>query len=132
MDGVSLVNCDKVTIHKDSHGGMGAFASSHISKGELVEDGIVRRLNNCDGHENPHLFTWSNERPNTIWALVSGKAAFYNTIVRGEKPTVRVTRYFEEDRFEIHALKDIRRGEELTHEYLSKEWRKCFIDLNTK
>ena len=35
-------------------------------------------------------------------------------------------RFFNEDRFEIYAVKDIKAGEELTHTYKSLQWRECF------
>jgi SET domain-containing protein len=37
-------------------------------------------------------------------------------------------RYFDEDRFEIYALRDIQAGEELTHTYRSLKWRKVFVE----
>ena len=39
-------------------------------------------------------------------------------------------RFFDEDRFEIYARRDIEKDEELTHTYISLEWRECFSDLN--
>ena len=38
-------------------------------------------------------------------------------------------RDFENDTFVIRALRDIARGEELTHTYKSLHWRSCFSDL---
>ena len=55
----SLVNCSRVEVHADAHGGAGAFAACDIRKGEVVESGIVRVLTNVDGNENPYVFTWS-------------------------------------------------------------------------
>ena len=40
-----------------------------------------------------------------------------------------MTRIYDEDRFEIHATKDIEADEELTHRYKSLEWRECWDDL---
>ena len=42
----------------------------------------------------------------------------------------RMVRFFDEDRFEIYANRDIKAGEELMHTYISLEWRTCFADLN--
>ena len=41
-----------------------------------------------------------------------------------------MVRYFEEDRFEIYAVRDIKENEELTHTYKSLKWRKVFEPLN--
>ena len=51
---------------------------------------------------------------------------FYNT--HATDPNTEMIRYFDEDRFEIYALRDIEVGEELTHTYRSLKWRKCFVD----
>jgi len=50
-----------------------------IAAGGLVEYGIVRVLTNCDGNENPYVFTWSDVLPNVTWAIGSGASTFYNT-----------------------------------------------------
>ena len=65
---MSLVNCDKVYVKKCANG-VGVFAKNIIYTGELIETGIVRRVD-TDGHKNPYLFTWSEDR--TIWAFGSG------------------------------------------------------------
>lgn len=41
-----------------------------------------------------------------------------------------MVRFFDEDRFEIYAARDIEKDEELTHTYISLTWRTCFSDLN--
>jgi hypothetical protein len=40
-----------------------------------------------------------------------------------------MSRFFEENRFEIHATKDIKKGEPLTHTYKSLKWRGCWDEL---
>ena len=98
--------------------------------GELVEKGVMRRLpDGFDGNTCPYIFTWSTERPNKTWAMGSGCSAFYNTDKEGEANT-RMDRFFDEDRFEIYAARDIAADEELTHTYVSLKWRTCFSDLN--
>ena len=92
-------------------------------KGECVEWGIMRRLP-MDGNASTYVFTWSEDR--TVWATASGMAMFYNT--HATDPNTEMIRYFDEDRFEIYALRDIEAGEELTHTYRSLKWRKCFVD----
>ena len=124
----SFVDCSRVQIRNDSYGGAGAFAACFIKKGELVEKGIVRRLTNIDGNENPFVFTWSDSIPCTTWALGSGCATFYNTTTE-ENANTRMVRYFDEDRFEMYATRDIKIGEELRHVYKSKKWRRCFNDI---
>ena len=75
--------------------------------------------------QNPYLFTWSDNRD--VWAYASGCATFYNP---SKQPNVKMYRYFDEDRFTIIALQDIKKGDELMHTYRSLEWRECFKELN--
>ena len=127
----SLVDCSRVLVKPDPHGGAGAFAAVDIPAGGLVERGIVRRLTNCDGNENPFVFTWSDATPNTTWATGSGASTFYNTPFGEQAANTRMTRDFGADSFEIFATRDIAAGDELLHEYKSKAWRACFSDLRS-
>jgi hypothetical protein len=111
----------------------GAFASVDIKCGDLVENGIMRRLSDnenkaFDGMKNPFVFTWSEDIPNHTWAFPSGCAAFYNSGLEADTNT-RMVRFISEDRFEIYATRDIRVGEELTHTYKSLRWRSVFSSL---
>jgi hypothetical protein len=111
----------------------GAFARVDIKNGELVEIGLMRRLSDnnnksFDGMKNPFVFTWSDDLPNYTWAFASGCASFYNSGLEEETNT-RIVRYFDEDRFEIYATKDIDAGDELTHTYKSLQWRESFVPL---
>ncbi len=63
------------------------------------------------------------------WGMGSGCAPFYNTCKEGTANT-RMERFFDEDRFEIYATRDIAAGEELLHTYISLKWRTCFQELN--
>jgi len=117
------MDSSKAIVKPDAFGGQGAFAACDIKKGELVEYGIARRLP-LNGHESPYVFTWSDDR--TVWACCGGAAMFYNT--HPSNPNTEMTRFFNEDRFEIYALRDIKEGEELTHTYRSLKWRKCFVE----
>ena len=103
----NLVDCSRVYVNNDSFGGVAAFALCPIKKGELVESDVV---------------------PNTTWVLGSGCATFYNSTTK-EKANTHMYRFFDEDRFEIYATRDIMAGEELLHVYKSKKWRRCFRDL---
>lgn len=120
---MSLVLCDKVYVKRIVGKGLGVFASKDIIKGEMIERGIIKRID-ADGNTNPHLFNWSED--GTIWGFGSGCSTFYNT---SRSPNTKMLRYFDEDRFEIIALKDIKQGEELEHTYTSLEWRTAFKDL---
>lgn len=126
MSQLSLVCCKKVFVNRSvfENGGLGAFAACNIKQGELIEQGVAR-LVDCDGNNNPFLFTWSDDR--TKWAFASGCAPFYNTSLT---PNTEMYRDFSANTFQIYALKDINAGEELTHTYRSLTWRKCFTDLN--
>ena len=125
-------------------------AACDIQKGETVEYGIVRVLTNVDGNENPYVFTWSDDIPNTTWATGSGASTYYNTgpeeganthmcaaVERGgsqssahrkRTPLCRRERDFERCSFVITATRHIAAGEELLHVYKSKSWRTCFKD----
>jgi len=123
-----LVDCSKVLVKSDTYGGAGAFAATHIQKGEVVEKGIVRVLTNVDGNENPYVFTWSDNIPNTTWAIGSGASTFYNTADESVSNT-HMERDFTNNSFVITATKDIAEGDELLHVYKSKGWRACFQEL---
>ncbi len=122
---MSLVQCDKVHV-KDTGGikGLGVYANVNISSGDVVESGLARRVD-TDGNNNNFLFTWSEDK--TCWAFCSGCATFYNTSL---DPNTRMERDFENDTFAIYAIKDICKGDELTHKYRSLSWRLCFNELN--
>ncbi len=119
------VDCSKVYVDHSSHGD-GVFAAVDIAAGEIVERGIVRRLPaSFDGHDSPHVFTWSDDR--TSWAIGSGCSTFYNF---SPTPNTEMSRDFTKDTFEIRALRDIAQDEELRHTYKSLSWRQCFSGLD--
>ena len=123
----NLVDCSKVIVKKSAipGAGVGAYSICNIFKGDLVERGIARVLADIDGHINPFVFTWSDDDPNTTWAIVSGCATFYNTCSEENANTIML-RDFKRCIWEIIAIKDIKPGEELVHVYKSKKWRACF------
>ena len=121
---MSLIDCSKVIVKNTNTMGLGAFANQNIKRDDLIEKGVVRRID-TDGHKSPYLFTWSEDR--TVWAFASGCATFYNTSL---DPNTRFERNYIADTFEIYAQRDIKVGEELTHKYKSLEWRECFQELN--
>ena len=121
---MSLVDCSKVIVKNTNTMGLGAFINQNIKRGDLIEKGVVRRID-ADGHKSPYLFTWSEDR--TVWAFASGCATFYNTSL---DPNTRFVRNYITDTFKIYAQRDIKVGEELTYKYKSLEWRECFQELN--
>ena len=135
----SKVCCDQVYIKTSllSSPGVvfdGAFARKAFNDGELVEKGLMRRLSDnenrgFDGMKNMYVFTWSDEVPNYTWAAGSGCSPFYNTAKDGTANT-RMVRFYDEDRFEIYATRDIAADEELVHTYKSLGWRTVFKELN--
>ena len=119
------VDCSKVYVDHSLHGA-GVFAACDIAEDEIVERGIVRRLpDSFNGNDSPYVFTWSDDR--TVWAIGSGCSTFYNC---SESPNTEMIRDFENDTFEIRALRAIPEGEELRHVYKSLTWRSCFSDLH--
>ncbi len=121
---MGLVNCSKVYVDNSQYG-YGVFAKKNIKKGEIIETGLMCRMFNVDGNENPHLFTWSDDRK--TWAAGSGCLPFYNH-TNGE-PNMKKIGDLPNDKMTVVALKDIEEGEELVSQYYSASWRKCFQDL---
>ena len=119
------IDTSKVYMDKsETCGGLGVFAKQDISKDEVVEVGLMAKLQNVDGNENPHLFTWSDDRK--TWAIASGCLPWYN---HSDEPNVKKVGDLENDTMKIVALRDIKKGEELRNTYMSKEWRTCFKDF---
>lgn len=111
----------KGIIMKKCEYGWGVFTENFIPKDTLIERCIMCRLVNVDGNENPHLYTWSDDRK--TWAAGSGLSPFYNY---SENPNIQKKGDLPNDILEIYALRDIKAGEQLCNTYFSKEWRKCF------
>lgn len=135
---MTKIDCSKVFVDTSNFSTSdniidGVFAKVDIKRGELVEKGLMRRLSGSnnrafDGMKNPFVFTWSNNMPNYTWAIGSGCATFYNSGLESQT-NVEMIRFFDEDRFEIYATKDIKANDELTHTYQSLKWRDVFIPL---
>ena len=121
---MSKIDCSKVIVKESGEKGDGAYANCDIKQGDMVEYGIVRVID-IVGHNCPYVFTWSEDR--TLWAMGSGCSTFYNS---NRTPNTKFIRYFDENRFEVIALRDIQKGEELTHTYRSIDWRECFDKLD--
>lgn len=121
---MGLVNCSKVYIDKSKFG-YGVFAKQDLKAGEIIETGLMYRLVNVDGNENPHLFTWSDDRK--TWAAGSGCLPYYNH-TSGE-PNMKKVGDLVNDKMVVVALRDIKTGEELVSQYYSASWRKCFNNL---
>ncbi len=118
------VNCSKVYVDKSQYG-YGVFAKKDLVQGEIIETGLMMRMNNVDGNENPHLFTWSDDRK--TWAAGSGCLPYFNH-TSGE-PNMKKHGDLIGDTMVVVALRDIKAGEELVSQYYSASWRKCFSDL---
>lgn len=123
-ESMGLINCSKVYV-SDSKYGLGVFAKKFIKKNEIIETGVMYRLVNVDGNENPHLFTWSDDRK--TWAAGSGCLPYYNH-TSGE-PNMKKIGDLQADKMIVIALRDIEKDEELVSQYYSASWRKCFNDL---
>lgn len=121
---MGLVNCTKVYVAKSRYG-LGVFARQQIKVGEIIETGLMYRLVNVDGNENPHLFTWSDDRK--TWAAGSGCLPYYNHT--SEEPNMKKIGDLNNDTMIVVALRDIEPNEELVSTYYSAKWRKCFGDL---
>ena len=124
---MSLINCEKVYVSNSTVcDGLGAFAKGAFDTNDIIETGVAKVLTNCNGHENPVVFTWSDKIPNTTWAVTSGCAMFYNA---SNTPNTEMIRDFTRNTFTIRAIRPIQAGEELFHTYKSLRWRRCFQDI---
>jgi len=121
---MGLVNCSKVYIDNSPYG-YGVFARHNLKQDEIIETGLMCRMFNTDGNENPHLFTWSDDRK--TWAAGSGCLPFYNHT--SKEPNMKKVGDLQNDKMLIVAVKDIKAGEELVSQYYSASWRKCFKEL---
>ncbi len=117
------VDCAKVYVDQSKHG-RGVFARYHCRRGDVLETGLMIRLKNVNGHENPHLHTWSDDR--TVWGMPSGCIPFYN---HSSHPNVKKIGDLVNDTIIVVALRDIEAGEELRNTYYSSKWRECFVDV---
>jgi len=106
---------------KQGENGWGVYCNNDIKSGELIERAIMYRLKNVDGNENPHLFTWSDDR--TVWAGGTGFSPFYN---HSNDPNIIKKGDLDNDVLEYYAGRNIKKGEELVGAYFSKRWRTCF------
>ena len=121
---MGLINSSKVYVDK-SEFGLGVFAKQNFKVGEIIETGLMYRIVNVDGNENPHLFTWSDDR--SVWAAGSGCLPYYNHT--SSEPNMKKVGNLQADTMVVVALRDIKAGEELVSQYFSASWRKCFKDL---
>ena len=119
-----LIDCSKVYVKSTEKHGFGVFAKQAIKKNEILEIGLMYKLVNVNGHENPHLFTWSDDRK--TWAGASGCIPWYN---HSFEPNIKKVGDLVNDTIKIVALRDIKKDEELRNCYMSAKWRECFEDL---
>lgn len=124
-----MIDCSQVVARRDAYGGAGAFATRAFKKGDLIERGLVRVLP-VSGHESSYVFTWK-QGEETVYATGSGTSVLYNASLDGGENT-SVERFYEEQRFNIFASKDIEKDEELTHLYHGIDWRECFKPLGVE
>tara|TARA_R110002072_G_scaffold90045_1_gene201638 strand:+ start:240 stop:608 length:369 start_codon:yes stop_codon:yes gene_type:complete len=116
------ITCDQVYLG-ESPFGKGVFAKRNFLRGEIVETGIMTVMKNVCGVENPHLFTWSDDKK--TWAAGSGFLPFYNHADENEA-NIKKAGNLQNNTMVIYALRDIKKDEELRNTYHSKKWRKCF------
>jgi hypothetical protein len=125
---MSAIKCNDLVLLKSAIcDGYGVFSNKDYDATELIEMGVANVLVGVDGNKNQHLFTWSDERPNTRWAVLSGFAFYYNTSL---EPNCVMERDYVRNTFKFYALTPIAKGTELTHRYKSLSWRTCFAELH--
>ena len=114
------VDCSKVYIDKWEKG-LGVYAKEDLRVNDVVEIGTMMVMKNVDGNENPHLFTWSDDRK--VWSAGSGCLPFYNY---SSNPNIKKVGNLKNNTMKVIAIKDIKKGEHLCNTYFSKKWRTCF------
>ena len=118
-----------ISEHPQFYGSYGVFATKNIKSGEIIEWGMQRKIDNLDGANCPYVFTWNSCGKklisNNVWTTGSGNAIFYNSDIN---PNTRMYRFYNDYFFMIIANRDIKVGEELTHYYISSNWRDCFVN----
>ena len=123
------VNNTGTIITKESvivPGANGNFACKDFKRGECIDWGIAVVLNDYDINKTDALYTWSSHDKKTA-ASLSGPALFYNT--EGDKSNMQCVPYHKEKRYENYALRDIKKGEELTMRYDSMNWREAMKEV---
>ena len=125
---IDKINCNKVkcSISEIVKGERGVFSRVDLKKGECIEWGIASIIPNYDVRQNDKFFSW-DRKDRSVAATLSGCALYYNTL--GDKSNARCVPYHNENRFEIYALRDIKKGEELTIRYDSMNYRDGMTDL---
>ena len=126
---VNRVNNTGTIVTKESiivPGANGNFACKDFKKGECIDWGIAVVLNDYDINKTDALYTWSSHDKKTA-ASLSGPALFYNTM--GDRSNMRCVPYHKEKRYENYALRDIKKGEELTMRYDSMNWREAMKEV---
>ena len=119
----NMINCSKVTCKPSNivKGQKGVFANDKILKGDIIEWGVATIIDGINVQNNDIFYTWSLI-DRTKAATVSGCGLFYNTL--GDKSNARCVPYHSENRFEVYALRDIDKNEEITFRYDSMNYRK--------
>jgi len=126
-----IENHRSVTLPHPTWGGFGVFACEDIKAGQIVESGLMGKINGLHGDKCPYVFTWNStgkrftDGTENMWATASGNAMFYNS----DNPSnARMYRFYDHSRFLMVAKTDIKAGEEIMHLYVSSSWRKCFVE----
>ena len=126
---VNRINNTGTIITKESEivpGANGNFASKDLRKGQCIDWGIAVVLDGYDVNKTDALYSWNPKDKKTAAAL-SGAALFYNTM--GDNSNCRCVPYHKEKRYEMYALRDIKKGEELTIRYDSMNWRTAMKEV---
>lgn len=118
-----LVDCSDVYVKK-SGSGFRVYARRDFSPGEIIEKGIMYRVENGDWNSNPYVFTWSEDT--TVWACGSGCLPFYNHSVT---PNVLQKPDFVNDSVIVIALDEIKKDTELVNTYYAKKWGRSFQEF---
>jgi len=123
-----LINISKVRCGNSElvPGQKGVFANQDIKKGEIIEWGVATIIPGLDVTKTDNFYTWSTTN-RKLAATVSGCGLFYNTL--GDNSNARCVPYHSENRFEVYALRDIDKDEEITFRYDSMNYREGMSHL---
>ncbi len=104
--------------------GRGVFALTNIKKGEIIEVAPVvpvAKENVVESGEAPdgYLLNWDEENDDEMFCMPLGYIMLYN---HSDAPTMAMENDMEEYIITVKALRDIKKGEELTWDYSCEIW----------
>jgi uncharacterized protein len=125
-----IIQTGKIFVGKSKikGAGLGVFAAEKIKKGEVIEECPVLVMSGEDVELlrktklRQYYFMWEKDKPSIRLAkkvaVCMGWGAVYN---HSDNPNVKTAKDFKKETITFTALRDIKKGEEVTHSYTKKK-----------